>query len=186
MSNLRRILQQIPLLIIWLMASALLWGFVFTRITDTDAAHKIVICIDAETPGAAELATKLDDLNRGDIRMVQVRPFTYAMLDGSALTSADLFIVSESNMQTYREWFAPCPEGFAADFPAWEENGIRYGIPVHADFKSFQPLRPYINFESSELYYLCFGKESLHLDSNDSAVDNEAPYFAEILLKGSI
>ena len=185
MSKIRRILCQIPLLIIWLMASGLIWGFVFTRITDTDPAHKIAVYIDAETPGAAELATRLDDLKRGGIRMVQARPFTYAMLDGSSLASTDLFIVRASDMTAYRDWFAPCPDGFRPESVAWEDDSVRYGIPVINPLADFQPLVEYVSFEPSETYYLCFGKDSLHLAGNAGAVDNEAQYFADILLSGS-
>ena len=182
MSNFRRFTRQIPLLIIWLMASGLIWGFVFTRITDTDTAHKLTVYIDAEVPGSAELAENLDDKKQGSIRMIQVRPFNYAMLDSSSLMNADLYIVPESDMEAYRDWFAPLPEALQMKGPAWEAGGIPCGvlihIPSHTDSNA---LSAYIRFEPQR-YYLCFGKNSLHFSANENASDNEAERMALILL----
>ena len=182
MSKFRQFIRQIPLLIIWLMASALLWSFVFIRITDTDPAHKIVIFVDAETPGAEDLATELFDQRRGNIRTVQVRPFTYAMLNSDQLTNADLYIVPESDMQTYLDWFAPCPDGFTQEAYINPEDSLRYGLLIRDPSDVDTPLSRYIQFVTGEPYYLCFGKNSLHLNNQTEAGDNEAIYYGSCLL----
>ena len=182
MSKFRQFTRQIPLLIIWLMASGLLWSFVFLRITDADPAHKIVVFVDAETTGAEDLAAELFDQRRGNIRTVQVRPFTYAMLDSNQLTNADLYIVPESDMLIYLDWFAPCPDGFTQDAYVNPEDGLSYGLLIRDPSDPDSLFSRYIQFVPEERYYLCFGKNSLHLNGQTEAGDNEAVYFADILL----
>ena len=72
MKLIKRIFRLTPMLITWAMLGVLFWGFVFTRITDTDRAHKIVLCVDAQVPGAAELETRMTGLVRDPIRLVRV------------------------------------------------------------------------------------------------------------------
>ena len=186
MSKWRQFARQIPLLIIWLMASALIWGFVFTRITDTSRENKIVIFVDAETPGAAELEMKLNAWAREDIRMVQVRPFSYAMLDGSVISNADLYIVKTSDLNTYQDWFRPYPDDFKSIMPAWEQDGICLAQMLSSPLLSHDPYRNHIRFEGTEPYWLCFGANSIHLAGNEGAVDDEAAYFARVLLERNI
>ena len=181
MSNFRRFTRLIPLLILWLMASVLIWGFVFTRITDTARENKLVIFVDAETPGAAELEMRLMSRMAGGIRMVQVRPFSYAMLDTSTIVNADLFIVKTSDMGTYQEWFAPYPDSFESHSPVWEHDGVCLGQQVYFFVQDHESLRKYIVFDN-EVYYLCFGKNSLHLSSQEGAVDDQAAVCARLLL----
>ena len=38
MSNVKRFLGAVPLLVLWLLVSIFVWGFVFTRITDAPPA----------------------------------------------------------------------------------------------------------------------------------------------------
>ena len=52
MGKIRKFFSLVPVLILWLMLSVLVWGFVFTRITDTDPAHKITLFVDSEVTDA--------------------------------------------------------------------------------------------------------------------------------------
>ncbi len=182
MSRLRQFTRQIPLLIIWLMASALLWSFVFMRITDADPAHKIVVFADAEVSGSEDLAAELFDLRRGGIHTVQVHPFTYAMLNSAQLANADLYIIPESDMPAYLEWFAPCPDDFRQAAYVNPDDGCRYGLLLRDPADPDTRLSQYIHFAPDERYYLCFGKNSLHLHGQTKAVDDEAEYFAGYIL----
>ena len=110
MRYIKKAFTLIPLLILWLMFSIFLWGFVFNLITDAPPREKITLCVDAETPGATELAVLLEEKLNGQVRMVKVRSFDYAMFDSGALTGADLFIVPASHAEIYQEWFLPMPE----------------------------------------------------------------------------
>ena len=113
MDKIRRITRWIPPMVLIFMASVLLWGFVFTRITDTAPEKKLVLCVDAPVPEATALAVKLEETKGSGIRMIQVRPFTYAMLDSTILRTADAYIVKASNLEAYRAWFAPLPATMA-------------------------------------------------------------------------
>ena len=173
-------------LILWLMLSVLVWGFVFTRITDTDPAHKITLFADSEVTDATGLAVKLEENLSGNIRMVKVHPFNYAMLDGSPLRAADLFIIRADHMETYREWLAPLPQDMRGSEAEFILDGEPWGILAY-DGKS-QPgiASSYINYlppgEPEENYYLCFGNQSVHRADQPNAVDNAAADAAKLLL----
>ena len=186
MNSVKRFFNQVPLLILWLMLCVILWGFVFTRITDTDRTHKIVICVNAETPGAAELEMKLDVQKSGDIRMIQVKPFTYAMLDSSVLHDADLYIVQESEADQFFEWFDPLPESLTGSEKIWKKEETIYGVLFYQPEMGSNLYTQYISFRDEEgktdNYFLFFGKNSLHIAGHDGAVDDEALHFARVLL----
>ncbi len=178
MSKIRKFFSLIPALILWLMLSVLVWGFVFTRITDTDAAHKITLFIDTQVTDATGLAVKLEEGLGGNIKMVKVHPFTYAMLDGEQLKAADLFIIRADHMETYGDWLTPLPEEIR-EGDAW---GVRaYDAEtqagIAADFINYRPLG-----EPELDYYLCFGNRSRHNPSLENAVDNAALAAANLLL----
>ena len=167
MSRMKRFFGQVPLLILWLMFSLLLWGSVFVRITDTAPAKKLVVCVDAEVPGAAELARLLEAQAGKTIRMVKVRPFTYAMFDADSLTKADIFILRAENFERYADWFLPLPEEMNAP-DALVIDGVAWGLPLNGAAAA------YIDYWETDGWYLFFGAQSLHVDGNAGAVDNEA------------
>ena len=177
MRTFKKILSLLPLLILWAMLSIFLWGFVFSHITDTDPAHKITLCVDGEVPRATDLAVLIEERLEGAVRMVKVRPFSYAMFDTNTLTHADLFLVPASHIEEYLDWFAPLPPEFAEREGKWTLDGMPYG------FNAEQAASTYITYiVRDEEYYLLFGKQSVHLNGNENAVDNLAVTAAEILL----
>ena len=174
--------RQIPLLILWLMASFLLWNFVLNLLTDTGPAHKIAVYADMAVPDGTGLAVELEKEKADAIRMIRVRPFTYAMMGGEELAHADLLIVPESDFGRYPDWFAPVPEALREGrtlYPsdAGEALGIRIAesSPPGKDFG-------WIRYEGTEPLYLAFGAHSLHLEGREGAADNEAAACAERLL----
>ena len=178
MRNIKRFFSLIPALVLWLMLSVLVWGFVFTHITDTDPAHKISLFIDTQVIDATALAVKLEEGLGGNIKMVKVHPFTYAMLDGEQLQAADLFIIRADHMETYGDWLTPLPEEIRED-DAW---GVRaYDAEtqsgIASDCINYRPLG-----EPETDYYLCFGNQSRHNQSLENAVDNAALDAANLLL----
>ena len=107
----RRIRRMMPGLLIWLIASGLIGGFIFIRVTDAAPGNKIMIYMDGEVMNGAELADRLERLLPEPIRKVQIRPFTYALFGSDELRNADLYIVPASHTEEYREWFLPGREG---------------------------------------------------------------------------
>ena len=178
MKTIRRLISLIPLLILWLMVSIILWGFVFNLITDAPPSQKITLCVDAETPGATSLAVLMEEKLEGSVRMVKVRPFDYAMFDSGTLTGADLLIVPASHVETYQSWFAPIPSELLTEDGLLEIEGIPYGIPAYEADTDRGAAAGYIQYNvpgrEAEDYYLFFGKESVHLSENEKAADNAA------------
>lgn len=180
-------LRLAPMLLVWAVLGAFFWSFIFLRVTDTDPAHKLVVCVDAAVPGAAELEELLDRACGGDVRMTKVRPFAYAMMDSSALRGADLLIVREENLAAYQDWFAPCPATFAARDEDWLAGGVRCGLFLSGTGQQNAVLRRWIDYSGVDAdggrFYLCFGKQSRHLAGLEGAADDEAPRFASLLLE---
>ena len=187
MSRRKRFFFLIPALILWLMASVLVWGFVFTRSTDTSREKKITLCVDAPVKDETGFAVKLEEGRGEGIRMVKVRPFTYAMFDGSELTNADLFVVPLSHAETYRAWFRPLPEEMRETSPCLKLEGTPYGLLIYDAQTGQGAAESYIVYarpgEEEENYYLIFGALSLHTPANENAVDSEAVSAARRLLQ---
>ena len=185
MRNIKRFLSLVPALTLWLMFSVLLWGFVFSRITDTVPQKKLTLCVDAAVPRATELAVELEKTKGEGIRMVKVRPFSYAMFDGDVLRNADLFIVKASDIEAYRDWFAPLPDALRGN-AALTLDGEPYGLPAYDATTGKGIATDYITYfataETPENCYLLFGRKSTHLLSNEDAVDDAAVDFARSLL----
>ena len=178
MKTIWKAVKLIPLLILWLMLSIFLWGFVFNLITDAPAAEKITLYVDAEMPGATQLAVQLEETLGGKARMVKVRPFDYAMFDSAALTGADLFIVPASHAETYQEWFRPLPDEVKDQELILEIGGTAYGIRAYNAADGTGIAKDCIQYTGpngvKEDYYLFFGQSSIHISGNENAVDNTA------------
>ena len=178
MKTVKKILFLVPLLVLWLMFSIFLWGFVFAQITDAPPEQKIVVCVDGETPGGTELAVQLEEKLAGKVRMVKVRPFSYAMLDSRSLTGADLYLVPASHVETYLAWFAPLPGEMRSENDTLVLDGTPFGILAYnaetGEGIATDCIRYVLPGEGAENYYLLFGKESVHLLQNEKAADNTA------------
>ncbi len=185
MKTLKKLWNLLPAMLLWLMISVFLWGFVFARLTDTQPENKLTLFVDAKVPQATRLAVQLEDnLLDETIQMVKVHPFTYAMVNGQGLRQADVYIVRASHVEEYRDWFAPLPEALAADQP--EENlllldGTPCGLRLYdaatqtgSNLWAIQYQDPALPDED---YYLFIGAASVHLE------DGKAVQLAQSLLK---
>lgn len=164
----------IPLLIIWLMASALLWGFVFNVLTTARPEHKLVLFIDARVPDPLSMAVELEKDKPEHIRMVEVHPFSYDFMD-SDIGRSDLYIVREDELGKFAGGLVPVPEALRGGvYDLVMHGGEPYGIRVHEPGEA----SPWITYEDAG-YVLVFGAESRHLTTNEKGVDDEAIPFAE-------
>lgn len=161
MKKLRRVTDLVPLMLLWAVLCSFFWGKIFMGLTDAPPENKIVLFVDARVPDATALAVEMEKEMSAPIEMVQVRPFTYAMMGNEALSTADLYIVPESHAGEYAEWF----------FTEKERVLIYDGAQGGAD--------RYISYEDlpGEAYYLYYGKNSVHFQ------DGEAEKYAKILEK---
>ena len=147
-AGLRKVSKLIPLLGIWAVAAVIFGSFVFYRITDTVPAHKITVYVDAPVTGGAQLAARLEKGLPDPIRMVQVRPFTYAMFGSAELKGAYLFIVPDSDKGRFEDWFSPGGEVAVVRDPQTD-------VSVAGAWFLYQP---------GETYRLYTGAGSAHLE----------------------
>ncbi len=191
MKTLKKLWHLVPAMLLWLMLSVFFWGWIFTFLTDAPAANKLTLFVDAPVTDATGLAVRLEDgLLNDSVRMVKVHPFSYAMLDGEPLRTSDVYIVRASNVEEYRDWFAPLPEGFADAMRSAPEDvllleGVPVGVRVRRGGEDGGVAAGYIDYREPGLpeedFYLMFGKASLHLPGNEAAVDGLAVLLAERL-----
>ena len=132
-----------PGAVIWTLVAVVVTGFVFTRITDTDPAHKITIFVDGEVTGEAELAARLERGLGEPIRMVQIHPFRYAMFGSETLKTADLYIVPDSESAQYTDWFAPEEESWSVFDPETGRSVAGAYIQYRAEGGNAEPWRMY-------------------------------------------
>lgn len=186
MRKIRRFLDTLPALVLWAMLSIFLWSFVFNFLTDVPAAEKVVLFIDAPLTNETRLAVALEEAAADSIQMVQVRSFAYAMMGSEEIENADLYIIGESGIAEYAEWFATLPEELQTG-TLLEKDGQPLGIKVW-DAATGEGLAPEsIGYtfpgKAVEDHYLLVGRNSLHVQTHENAVDNEAITCALELLK---
>lgn len=186
MKKRRLFFDLVPAMILWLMLSIFLWSFVFNFLTDAPREEKLVIFIDAPVKEETHLAAALEEKMPEGIRMVQVRPFSYAMMGSDDIENADLYIISQSAAEEYAGWFPPLPDEMQQGEVLMME-GIPAGVKIYDAASQSGPAMEYIQYavpgKEEEDYYLFAGKNSLHLDENDKAVDNAAVLCAFELIR---
>lgn len=178
----KRILSQLHRYVILAMASFIFWAWIFTLLTDTVPAKKIVLYSDAPVFDDQGLSAELEkDLPDG-IRMVQTHPFSYAMFDTSEPLSADLYILSESDIGILLDQLLPIPDGT----DGYVSEGTVYGYLLHDADGTFSRLDSFSRYKTPEKedenYYLCFNKDSIHLGSWNGSDDDAALFIADRIL----
>ena len=103
----KNILSQLHTYVLWLLLSAVFWGWIFSAfITDTKPEKKVVVYVDAACE-EKQLDLLLEDPMPRGLRMVRCHAFSYAVFDSNALLNADLFIVPASDVEEYLDVFTP-------------------------------------------------------------------------------
>ena len=169
----------VPALLLWVIFSVLVWGSVFVRITDAPREKKITLYADAQVIDGTALSAALEEAKADGIRMVQARPFSYAMFDGGPLETADLLIVPASHVETYRDWLGPLPGEMAALGECLLRDGEAWGLKIFDAQSHGGAAASYIAYEAVETpedYYLFFGVNSVHIE------DGKAVLYAKKLL----
>ena len=187
LSLFRRVMSLVPMLIVWVFFSLLIWSWVFSLITDTTSARKITLYVDGSVVHATNLAVLLEEGLPAGVRMAQVRPFSYAMMDGDALRRADLYVMPESDAVEYLNWLAPLPDVYVSSPGALlSADGVPLGVPVYDAGASLSVAASYVQYHSDgkpdQRWYLCFGTQSLHVPGNPGAVDDAAVSAAGVFL----
>lgn len=186
MNKIKHFFNLVPAMLMWLMLSIFLWGFVFNILTDVPAAEKLVLFIDAPLTDETALAVSLEETAGDAIRMVQVRPFSYALMSSEAIEAADLYIIGESSIADYGDWFSPLPEELCTG-TLLEKDGQPMGVKVFDAATGEGIALEHIGYthpsKTAEDHYLLVGKNSLHVKTHENAVDNEAVTCAVMLMQ---
>ena len=158
MKMLKRLLSQLHRYVLWLLISVFLWSFVVSRITDIRPEDKVTLVIDAEEIDAAGLSEALESALPSGLRLVEVRPASYYLMQQGEAYGADLYVVRASEVQDGAEAYL-LPEGTRCFDAA---TGIGAALQ-------------FIRFDGGEDRYLCYGAASVHLE--DGAAEAVARRF---------
>ena len=162
---LRNVLSQLHSFAAWAIVAAIFTGWIFTNVTDTKAAKKVEIFVNAYETENMELRLELEENLPEGIRMIKVHRFTEALFGDRTFLNADIYIVRASDVEELRDAFSG--EGikvYDAETGRGAADGyISYWVPG----------------AESEDYYLFYGINSLHTGKQDTA----AFYVAERFMK---
>lgn len=163
---LRNVLSQLHSFAAWAIVAAIFTGWIFTNVTDTKAANKVEIFINAYETENMELRLELEENLPEGIRMIKVHKFTEALFGDRTFLNADIYIVRASDVEELRDAFSG--EGikvYDAETGSGAADGyISYWVPG----------------AESEDYYLFYGINSLHTGKQDTAAFYVAERFMEI------
>ncbi len=184
MYNLKRISRLLSHLLLWLLASVLLWSWIFNFLTDTDREYKITLFVGMQSFKSRELAVVLEENLPDEIRMVQIHSFGYALMDSISLQTADLYLMTEAQAREHQDWLCPLPEEMDLPADILQLDGEAVGIPVYSPEKDSGTAASYLNYTEfpDDSWYLCFGQGGYHLVNLENGVDNAAIAVAEHLL----
>ncbi len=180
MRVLKNIFSQLHRWILWALLSAVFWGWIFGFVTNTDAAHKVVLYANVDEMQDKALALRLEEEKPEGIKMIKVHPFSYAVFGDRELLEADLYAVRETEAEAMLPGFAPL-DGEGLDVGGRElyvRDGVAYGVKLSGPGEA-GAAAAYMGYEPGESYYLFFNAGSPHLSGGDGA----ALRVAEALLK---
>ena len=113
MRFLKNVFSQLHSFILWLMFSAVFWGWIFTIVTDAPAEEKVTVYCYVSEIRDKDLAVALEENRPEGIRMIKVHPFDYVMMNIERMEDGDIFILPESQIETYEELLADKDSGGA-------------------------------------------------------------------------
>lgn len=161
MKVLKGILSQLHTFVLWALASAIFWSWVFTFVTDTSPDRKVTVYVKAPEVQATALAAALEASMPEGLRMIKVHSFDYVMFGVDEFYQGDLFLLPASEMETYAELLAAVEDG--------------RGAKVYDAAAGEGAAAAYIRY-TDEDYYLFLGTGSPHLE------DGKAMAVAKVLL----
>lgn len=174
---LKNILSRLYVGVLWLLLSGLLWGWIFTLVTDAPPEKKVVVFADVYACEDTALAAALEEALPEGLRMVQAHPFSYAMFEDGELLAADIYIVRASDAAGWVDSFAPLDT--VAFEPGGAEllfiGGAAYGVKIYDAATESGAAEGYLTYTTTapggvpEDYYLFFNRDSMHTGKSDTA-----------------
>ena len=166
MRGIKRFFAQLPAYVLWLMFSAVLWGWIVGLLTDTTPEKKVTLFLDVPAVEDAALSAALEQPLPEGIRMVKARAFSYVLFQQDALHACDLYVLPASEMESF------CPdllalEGFVAP-DSWTKDGAVYGLRCYDADTAAGAAAAYVQYlapdRAAEDHYICVAKNSPHID----------------------
>ncbi len=180
MRVLRHIASRFYVYILWFFFAFLVCGLLFSRLGDTDAAHKVTLFADVPAMRDTALAWTLEQELPEGVRMVQVHPFSYAMFETDSLLGADLYIIPASHVEEYAESFRPIgPLSFGGEGGCFR-GGELWGLRVWDAAAGEGIAAEYIDYPDEDCY-LFFNRDSRHIRSLSGTGDDAALAVAQKL-----
>lgn len=128
MRVIRNIITRSYLYLLWLIVSIMLWGQVYSVITDTTPDKKISVYIESPSVMSTEMSAELEKNLPEGMKFVKVRPFTYAMFYDETLFNADIYIVPDSEADELSDSFISDGEIVTGAARYFETNGETYRL----------------------------------------------------------
>ncbi len=149
MRFLKNVFSQLHTFVLWLLASALFWGWIFTIVTDTSPEKKVTVYCRVPAIQDTALAAALEEDMPEGLRMIKVHSFEYVMFGTDEFDRGDVFIVPASEEADFVKDLLPVEGGQPAkvyDAAAGEGAATEY-----------------IQY-GDEDYYMYLGSGSVHLE----------------------
>lgn len=190
MKIIKNIFSKFYLYVLWAMLALMVWGWIFTLITDTSAEKKVTLYADVVAIDDVELTVELEKYKPDYIKMVKVHPFSYVAF-GSSIVGGDIYLVKQSDIEEYIASFCPLGEALSAEYSDrglyYGEDGQAYGIRVYDASTSTGCAVGYINYSPTvggepQDYYLFFNKDSMHAGALTDTESDAALIIARALL----
>ena len=161
----------ITAILAWIVLSTIFWGWLFNLVTDTTPAHKVTFFIESEALEDDELAFLLEEDMPEGIKMIKVHPFSFAFFDSNTLLSADVYIVKKSNIEQYRDSFAPLDGALSSGEygDVYAIDSEPYGIKVYDAATGEGILSSFATYPDEDCY-LFIGSASAHLEDGISYI----------------
>lgn len=149
MKLLKNIVSQLHTFILWLLASAIFWGWIFTFVTDTSPDKKIAVYCYVPAVQDVALAVTLEKQMPEGLEMIKVHSFDYVMFNTESIELGDIFIIPVSEIETYADSLILA--------------GENQGVKIYDAATGEGIAKDYIQY-ADEDYYLFLGAGSVHLE----------------------
>ena len=182
MNAVKGILRNLHRYTLWLIVSVVLWAWIFTLITDAPAQNKLLLYAEVPAMDREGLSAVLEADMPGSIRFVEARPFMDEMFSPANVAAGDVFIVSESQVENYRDAFSPLDRAAFPGRTFYEIDGGACGVCVFDEAAGIRIGTRYVTYGPGERYFLFFNAKSGHLGAQNGSRDDAALRAAQTFL----
>ena len=179
----KSLLRNLHRYVFWALISVMLWAWIFTLLFSAPEKNKITIFADVPEIDGNALSIELEqDLPKG-IRLIDAKTFNALLFQQYAVLNGDLYLVPESDTETYLPSFTPIDRAAFPGATFYESDGEAYGILLFDGQNGPAVGRQYVTYAQDERCWLFFNKDSKHLGAWNGSADDAAIVIAQHFLK---